>query len=129
MTTTGALRARWSVLMVLVTAIALVAVGIVYTRHVQSQFECVAKYQTALQERSQILQQIAAEDRRAAQDADDALVLLFQEAAKAPGDREAGLAAYRRFQKTTEEIAARRQRLERQRAAQPFPATPEKACS
>lgn len=129
MTPTGALKARWAVLMVLAVAIALVLVGVTYTRHVQGQFECVSRYLTALQERSAILQQIAAEDRQASMDAEDNITRLITDAIKAQGDREKGQAAADRYLRTSADITRRRKELDRQRAAQPFPQTPERACS
>lgn len=128
-TQTGALRARWAVLVVLVVAIALVVVGLVYTRHVQSQFECVAKYNTALQQRSVILTRIAAEDRQVSQDAEDNFTRLITDAVAAQGDRVKGQDAVDRFFTTSRQITAKRRELDRQRAAQPFPQTPERACT
>lgn len=128
-TQTGALTARWSILMVLALAIAMLGVGLVYTRHVQAQFECVARYNTALQERSQILTRIAAEDRQVSKDAENNVTRLITDAVKAQGDREKGQKAVNRFFATSRQISAKRAELERQRNAQPFPPTPERACS
>lgn len=128
-TQTGALTARWSILMVLAVAVAMVAAGYVYIRHVQGQFECVARYNTALQERSQILNQIAAEDRAQSIAAEQNITRLITEAIKADGDREAGQRAADRYLKAGTEIAARRVELDRQRRSHPFPQTPERACS
>lgn len=128
-TQTGALTARWSILMVLALAIALTVVSVGYARHVQGQFECQARYNTALQQRSVILQRIAAEDRAQSIAAEQNITRLIVDAIKAHGDRAAGRRAADRYLKTSADIGAKRRELDRQRAAQPFPQTPERACS
>lgn len=128
-TQTGALRARWSVLMVLTVAIALVVVGLVYTGHVQGQFRCQARYNTAFQERSKALARVANEDRQLSTDADNAIARLITDAIKANGDRKAGQEAARRYLTETKRIAQRRAELDRERKAHPFPQVPEKACA
>lgn len=115
--------------MVLIVAVAMVAAGYVYIRHVQGQFECVARYQTALQERSVILGRIAAEDRQLTVRAEDNITGLITDAIKAAGDREKGQAAADRYLRTGADITRRRRELDRQRAAQPLPQTPEKSCA
>lgn len=129
LTPTGAIRARWAVLMVLALAIALTVVGGAYTRHVQSQFECQARYNTAFQERSQALTRVASEDRQVSADAERAITRLIADAVAANGDRQKGQRAVNRYLKASAEIARRRGALDRERAAHPFPALPEKACT
>jgi hypothetical protein len=120
-TQTGALTARWSILMVLVVAVLVGGFSVwsalksrAESRHVQAQFDCVARYNGALQERSVILTKIAAEDRQNITD----LVKGVSTAQSGP-QAEKALKAY----------LDRNVELERRRAAQPFPATPEKACT
>lgn len=129
LTPTGALRAWWAVMMVVVMAVLITAAGWLYTLHVQGQFECQARYNTALQERSVILTRIAAEDRQQSQAAEANITQLITDAIAAAGDREKGQAAARRYLKASKQIADKRAELERQRAQQPFPQTPEKACT
>jgi hypothetical protein len=128
-TQTGALTARWSILMVLVTAILIAGATVLYARHVQAQFDCVARYNTALQQRSIILQRIAAEDRAQSIAAERNITRLIVDAIKADGDREKGQEAADRYLKASADINAKRAELDRQRAAQPFPQTPERACA
>lgn len=118
----------YGVLVILLVALVGLAVGYTYTRHVQAQFECVARYNTALQQRSIILQRIAAEDRAQSIAAEQNITRLIVAAIRARGDRKAGQEAADRYLKTSRQISERRAELERQRAAQPLPQTPERAC-
>lgn len=119
----------YSVLVILAVALVGLALGYGYTRHVQSQFECVARYNTALQERSVFLSRIAAEDRQQSIAAEENITRLITDAIAAAGDREKGQAAAKRYLDTSADIALKRQQLERQRNQQTFPPTPETACS
>lgn len=129
LTSSGALKAWYSVMIVLVTAVVMTGAGWLYTRHVQGQFECQARYNTALQERSVILTRIAAEDRQQSQAAEENITRLITDAIAASGDRAAAQKAAARYLKTSQAITEKRQQLERQRDAQPFPQPPERACT
>jgi len=129
LTPTGAIRAWWSLLMVLVAAALITGAGWAYTLHVQGQFRCQARYNTALQERSVILTKVAAEDRQQSQAAEENITRLITDAIAAAGDKAKGQAAAQRYLRTSKEIADKRAELERKRTAQPFPQTPEKACT
>jgi hypothetical protein len=122
-------REWYSVVFILVGGLVLIAaVGYLYFD--QRRFsQCEARYDTALQQRSQSLQRIAAEDRQVSKDAEGNVTRLITDAVKAQGDRAKGQAAVDRFFKTSRRISAKRAELDAQRAAQPFPQTPEKACT
>lgn len=120
---------RYSLLMFVAMFVLLAVVAIGYTGHVQSQFVCGARYDTALRERSQVLSQIAVEDRQLAQAAEENITRLITDAIAAAGDRVRGQQAAQRYLQTSAQISRRRAELERQRRAQPFPQTPERTCT
>lgn len=122
-------REWYSVLAILLGGLVLIAsVGYLYFDQ-RSFSECEARYDTALQQRSLSLQRIAAEDRQLTVRAEDNITGLITDAIKARGDRAEGQKAADRYLKTSADITRRRKELDAQRAAQPFPPTPEKACT
>jgi hypothetical protein len=123
------MRGRWSLVMLVGMFVVLAVAGLVNGVQVRGQFECGARYDSALQERSQILTRIAAEDRQQSIAAEKAITQLITDVIAAGGDADKGAAAARRYLTTSAAIARKRQELERQRAAQPFPQPPEKACA
>lgn len=120
---------RYSLLMFVAMFVLLAVVAIGYTGHVQSQFVCGARYDTALRERSQVLTRIAAEDRQLAQAAEENITRLITDAIAAAGDRQKGRQAAQRYLQTSAQISRQRAELERQRREHPFPQTPERTCT
>jgi hypothetical protein len=114
LTATGALRARWSVVIVMVPSVLIGALGLLYTVRVQGEFNCQARYNTAFQQRSIVLSQVAAEDRQ-----NTVTLMRSVTQAKKPADVRAALDAYL----TTND------RLERERDKHPFPQVPEQRCA
>jgi hypothetical protein len=114
LTATGALRARWSVVIVLVPSLLIGVLGLLFTSRVQGEFNCQAKYNTAFQQRSAALQDVAAQDRlnTAAMVRAVATARTRTAAAKALAD-----------------YLATADRLERERQQHPFPTLPEQACT
>lgn len=113
LTETGALRARWAVVVVIAPSLLLGVLWIVLTLRIQGEVNCQARYNTAFQRRSAILQDVAAQDRQ-----NTAAMVRAVATAKTRADTAKALADY----------LATSERLERERRQHPFPPVPEQAC-